>query len=276
MVRRLRTKSLYQGDNNELGRLGRVLDGVLSEKPSNVPIENYLDNLASCLVGLAHPRTPASSDLSSPGSLMRADSEPTMEQLSSPSFSISNAGSGSQSPSATIPPISDMLAPLDSPFSESHELGEIAEVPISPGPSLGPSLFHEIRRTSRQQTTSSSMPRTSQSQNTSFSVHLRALVYKHKMMRGIFNFLFFTLRAALQLMYVEAVYSQIWLNLGYMHARILYHRILSIHPLLAHVLPLFILPFRSLHSATIFYLCILYIQEAISMATEVDPDVIVA
>ena len=94
---------------------------------------------------------------------MRADSEPTMEQLSSPSFSISNAGSGSQSPSATIPPISDMLAPLDSPFSESHELGEIVEVPISPGPSLGPSLFHEIRRTSRQQTTSSSMPRTSQS-----------------------------------------------------------------------------------------------------------------
>jgi len=78
---------------------------------------------------------------------------------------------------------------------------------------------------------------------------------------------------------VRNVHLQMWLKLGSTHARMLLHRILGIHPLLAHMICILIklvLPFLLLHTATIFYLYILYIQEAMSMAMEVDPEVIIA
>ena len=84
-------------------------------------------------------------------------------------------------------------------------------------------------------------------------------------MRGIFNFLFFTLLRVLQLRDVGIVYLQK-----------LFYRILGIHLFLTQVLPVLISSLLSLLTATIVYSSILYIQEAISMATEADPDVIIA
>ena len=218
----------------------------------------------------------------------------------------------------------------------------MAEVPTSPGPFL--SLFHEIHRASGQQTTPSTTPHPSHSQDTSASIHSRAqrrrpppvpqlvsdmnfilniqqalnkslealsvtpngrwgsqknLLYK--IMRGISNFLSFTLRGVFnvlsftlrgvfslfsftlwgvwQLVDIGNVYLRVWLNSGSTHARMLLHRILGIHPLLAllaQMLHILVSPLLSLHTTTIFYSCILYIQEVISMATEVDPEVIIA
>ena len=217
---------------------------------------------------------------------------------------------------STIPAsLSDVPLLPDDPFSESHRL-DMAEVPTSKSPSPFRSLLHEMQHASRQQTTPSTMPHPPHSHNTSsihsrawntlpplpilqfvgkvnfimnieqalnhsldaLSVSskgiggLRYLVYKHKVMRGILTFLSFILQAVLQLMYIGAVYLPTWLSLGWIHTRTLPHRILSIHPFL----PLFVSSLQSLHTATIFYLCILYIQEARIMATEVDPELIIA
>ena len=91
------------------------------------------------------------------------------------------------------------------------------------------------------------------------------LLYMHKIMQGIFNLLSFMLLRVLQLMDVSIVYLQV-----------LFYRILRIHPFLAQVLPILVLSLLSLHTATIVYSSILYIQEVISMATEVDPEIIIA
>jgi len=74
-------------------------------------------------------------------------------------------------------------------------------------------------------------------------------------------------------MNIGIVYLQKWLNLG---STYVLHWMMGIHLFLAQVLHILVSSLQSLHTATIFYLCILYIQEAISMATEVDKDVIIA
>lgn len=308
-------------DNNEF-TAGRLLKRVLLEKPSNESVEDYLDKLASRLVGLARPLTPTWINPQSPGWPMHADSNSAIGQCSTASPITPRTGPGSWPTSATIPgPSSDMPILLGSPFAEHSELGQMAEVPTSPGPFL--SLFHEMHRASGQQITPSTMSHPSHSQNTSASISSRAqspspcppvprllsdmnfilniqqalneslealtvtsngrwgfqknLLYK--MMQGIFNFLSFTLRGVRQLVDVGNVYLQTWLDSGSTHARMLLHRILSIHPLLTQVLrvlDILVSPLLSLHTATTFYSCILYIQEVISMTTEVDPEVIIA
>ena len=101
-------------------------------------------------------------------------------------------------------------------------------------------------------------------------------VYKHKMMPGVFDFLSFTFWGVLRLMNAGTVYLIIWLLLVPMHARMLLHKIIGTYLFLAQVLPILFSWPLSLHTATILYSCILYIQEAISHATEVDPEVIIA
>lgn len=398
---------------------GRLLERVLSEKPSNESVEDYLDRLASHLVGLVRPKTPTWMNSPSPGYFTHANIESAMGQRSPPSPSTSQAGPGSQSPSTTIPaPSPDMPILLGSPFAENGELDRMTEVPTSPGPSL--LLYDEIRHASEQpeQTTPSTTPYPSPSQNTSPaspsihlqpqsspstpqagpggqspstttpasssgmpmllgspfaengeadqmvevptslgqslslydeiqhasgqlertaplttpcrshsqntsqvlpSIHLRpqspsphlptrqlvrninmalkipqALsmasngigdsrmdpltgyqAYKRRMKQGIFNLLSFTW-VILQLVNVGIVYSQMWLNSGRMHTIVLLHRINGIHPFLAQGIYGLVSCLVSLHTTTILYSCILYFQEAIIMATEVDPEAIIA
>lgn len=92
----------------------------------------------------------------------------------------------------------------------------------------------------------------------------------------IFNIFSFTLREVLRLVEIGNVYLQMWIDLGSMYAGSVVYRILRIHPLLAGVIPIIISPFLSLHTITLFYVCLLYIQEAIVMATETDPDLTIA
>ena len=99
--------------------------------------------------------------------------------------------------------------------------------------------------------------------------------YKHRMKRGIFNSLSFTW-VILHLVNVGIVYLQMWLNSGRMHAIILLHRINRIHPFLAQGIYGLVSCLLSLHTTTILYSCILYFQEAIFMATEVDTEAIIA
>ena len=277
--------------------LGRLLEAVLSEKPSNEPMETFLDKLAIRLVELAHPLAPIWVNPSPPGSPVHSDSKSDIGQhpSGSPSSSTSRAGSSSQSLSTTTPsdsdmlvPLSttspsdsDMLVPLDGPFSELHPVDQTAEVPPSPRPFI--SLLDEMRHVSSQQMAMPRIPVPQLISKVDFIKKIQLalnralkLLKAHKMMRGGFNFLSFMLKAVLQLIYVGTVYLQNWLDLGHIYARILYYRIVVIHPFFAQVLPLFIWSLRSLHTATIVYSCILYIQEAISLATKVDSEVIIA
>jgi hypothetical protein len=102
------------------------------------------------------------------------------------------------------------------------------------------------------------------------------LAHEHQMMCGVFSFGFFALLVVLQLLNTGIVYLEMWLNSRCMHARMLLRRVIMIHPLLEQVLSILASSLLSLHTATILYLCILYIQEAISMVTEVDPEAILA
>ena len=115
--------------------------------------------------------------------------------------------------------------------------------------------------------------------NLLYKIIRRIIIYLSLTLQGVGNFLSFMLRGVWQLVDVGNVYLQMWLNLGSMHARTHLHRIISIHPLLAHVIRILVKlvsPLLSLHTATIFYSCILYIQEAVSIATEVDSEVMIA
>jgi hypothetical protein len=104
----------------------------------------------------------------------------------------------------------------------------------------------------------------------------RYLAHKHQMMHSIFNFGFFMLWVVLQLLNTGIVYLEMWLNSRCIHARMLLCRVIMIHLLLEQVLSILALSLLSLHTATILYLCILYIQKAILMVTEVDPEAILA
>ena len=133
---------------------------MLSKKPSDESVEDYLDRLANCLVGLAHLLTPTWMNPPYPETPEHVDSESAIIRYALPSSSTSRAGSGSQSPSATIPtPLSEPML-LGSPFSE-HSVDQMAEAPTgtSPGPNL--SLLHEIHRIEEQQKTPSTTPRSS-------------------------------------------------------------------------------------------------------------------
>ncbi|KAN0127447.1 hypothetical protein V8E53_014733 [Lactarius tabidus] len=75
---------------------------------------------------------------------------------------------------------------------------------------------------------------------------------------------------------VGNIYLQMWSDWGSMHAGMVLGRILVIHPSLAQVVPLVISFLLSLHPATLLYACLLYIHEAVVMATEMDPELTIA
>jgi len=94
--------------------------------------------------------------------------------------------------------------------------------------------------------------------------------------RHTFELLSSTLRGAVQLVEIGNVYLVLWSDLGTMHAGVVLRRILAIHPSLAWVVRVILSSLLSLHTATLLYACLLYIREAIVMATEMDPELTIA
>jgi len=161
---------------------GCLLKRVLSEKPSNESVEDYLDELASRLVGLMRP-LPTQMNLPSPGRSIHVNnvsSKSAIGERSLPPPITSQTGSGSQSPSVMIPgSSSDMLMLLTGNSSAHSKLDQTAEAPTSPGSFL--SLFHKMHHASRQQTAPLTTPHPtphwyhpSPSQNTSPSIQSHA------------------------------------------------------------------------------------------------------
>ena len=300
-----------------------LLKKALSKKHPQESLEDYLDRLAIRLAGSMRPLTPMltpSTTLhgvprTSPQSSTHSNSKSTTGGRSTLSPSISRTSSGHQSLSMSVPATLSDSHPVS--FAESYEQEPMEEVHTPPFPSL----FHEMRHASEQQTTppTTSYPLHSPIASMSFSTpsrtqtpsqspsppppqfvrkanfivnfsqvlnqSLEALDVTRKengvfqmglMTRPIFNYFSFTFQVLLQLIDIGNAYLQTWLDMGRMRARMLLCRMLLIHPIFTQMLSVLISSLLSLHPATIFYSCLLYIQEAIVLATEVDTEIIVA
>ncbi|KAH9021471.1 hypothetical protein EDB85DRAFT_417328 [Lactarius pseudohatsudake] len=105
---------------------------------------------------------------------------------------------------------------------------------------------------------------------------IKYLVYNRITMRHGFELLSSTLRGAIKLIEVGDIYLRMWSDLGSVHAGVVLHRIQAIHPCLARLVPVIISSLLSIHTATLLYACLLYIREAIVMATEMDPELTIA
>lgn len=98
------------------------------------------------------------------------------------------------------------------------------------------------------------------------------LVYEHMATRLTFKLL----TSTLCLVGAGKIKLRMWYDWGSMCAGMVLGRIIPVHPGLARVLTTIISSLLSLHPATLLYACLLYIHEAVVMATEMDPELIVA
>jgi uncharacterized membrane protein len=75
---------------------------------------------------------------------------------------------------------------------------------------------------------------------------------------------------------VEAgnTYLEAWLNYGGRHTRSLLNWMFTFHPLLYRVYVIMELALLPLHTATLLLMCMLYIQEAILLASQMEPAIV--